>query len=387
VGSRTQKVYQRVTNTLLILHDSPDFGGHERMLLALLPGLIASRRFDRIAFTVPRSNVRLAAALAPLAPDVVVIACDNLKRRAEPYLRFVRFGYQRVVARLIASERPSTILLVQGRIENLASALWALPRNVRVISYIPMAHSMRAMGRSGLIGDRIRRALYRRPDSYVVPSNAVARQLRTHGVTVPIAVAHNTVAPPPRTDRAQARRDLGLPSGRRLALVLGRLDTAQKGIDRLFTAIERTGPEQLANWSFVLVGDGPGRAIVDAATARLPTGTVLSVPWTDRPDLYLSAADILVMPSRWEGMPLSMLEAIAYNLPVLASRIDAFCDFLPPEQITDFERDDLAVALARAVDPARRASLAAAAENRVAPLTLEHAHAAFVGAFVPDHDA
>jgi glycosyltransferase involved in cell wall biosynthesis len=373
-----------VTDTLLILHDSPDFGGHERMLLALLPGLIAARAFDRIAFAVPRANVRLAAALAPFAPDIAVVPWDNVKRRAEPYLRFFRLGYRRAVATLIATERPSTVLLVQGRVENLASALGVLPRDVHVVSYIPMAHSMTAMGRSGLIGDRVRRALYRRPDGYVVPADAVAGQLRAHGVTVPIEVAHNTVAPPPRTDRDQARRELGLPADRRLALVLGRLDPAQKGIDRLLAAIDRAGPARLDDWSFVIVGDGPGRAMVDAAAARLPAGTILPVAWTDRPNLHLSAADILVMPSRWEGLPLVMLEALAYDLPVLASPIDVFRDFLPPEQITDFDVDDLAAALARATDPDRRATLAAAARDRFASLTIERARAAFVRALLPE---
>lgn len=378
-----------MSGTLLILHDSPEFGGHERMLLSLLPGLIDARRFDRIAFAAPRDNVRLIAALAPFAPDVTVVPWDGVKRRGEPYLRFFRLGYRRAVAGLLAMERPSTVLLVQGRIENLASALAVLPRAIRVVSYVPMAHSMAAMGRSGLVGDRVRRSLYRRPDAYVVPADAVAGQLRTHGVTAPISVAHNTVAPPPRTARDQARRELApelAPAGDRLALVLGRLEPAQKGIDRLLAAIERD-TEGLSGWSFVLVGDGPGRTMVEATAARLPPGMVIPVRWTDRPDLYLSAADVLLMPSRWEGLPLAMLEALAYDVPVLASPIDAFRDFLPAEWLVDVDMDDLATGLTRAIDPVRRAAIMAATRDRLAPLTIGRARAAFVHALAPDTSA
>jgi len=373
-----------MTDTLLILHDSPDFGGHERMLLALLPGLIERHRFDRMVFAVPRANARLRAALEPFAPAVAVLASDAVKGRGEPYLRFFRRGYRREVARLVAAERPSTVLLAQGRIENLASTAGAIPDGVRVVSYIPMAHSMADMGRAGLIGDWIRRPLYRRPDAYVVPSGAVAGQLRAHGVTVLIEVAYNSVQPPPRTERARARALIGapiadLPPGRRLALVLGRLDPAQKGIDRLLAAIIRAGAERLSGWSFVLVGDGPGRAMVEAAATRLPTGLVVPVRWTDRPDLYLSAADVLLMPSRWEGLPLSMLEAMAYDVPVLASPIDAFREFLPPERLLDFDRDDLAAGLDRVTDPAEPTQVPA--PTPLASATIERAREAFARAF------
>jgi len=370
-----------VPGTLLILHDSPDFGGHERMLLALLPGLVAVRRFDRIAFAVPAGNARLIAALDPFAPDVVVRPWLGLKARGEPYLRFFRFRYRHHVKRLLTAEGPSSILLVQGRIENLASAVAVLPRNVPVVSYLPMAHTMAAMGRSGLIGDRVRRSLYRRPDAYIVPCAAVADQLRGHGVTVPVEVAYNSVAPPPATPQAEARRQLGFAQAGRLALFLGRLDPAQKGLDRLLDAVAREGFERLGDWSFVLVGDGPGRRMAEEAAARLPPGRVQIVPWTDRPDLYLSAADVLLMPSRWEGLPLAMLEALALGLPVLASPLDAFREFLPPDWLVDFERDDLATALGRAMNPEMREGLVTAARERTVPATLERAQAAFVRAF------
>jgi glycosyltransferase involved in cell wall biosynthesis len=108
------------------------------------------------------------------------------------------------------------------------------------------------------------------------------------------------------------------------------------------------------------------------------------VPWTERPDLFLSAADSLLLPSRWEGLPLTMLEAMAYGLPILASDIDIFRLYLPPAHIVDFEAVDLGEALPRLVDRDAIEIFARHAAARLAPLTLENAQRRFVAALSDD---
>jgi glycosyltransferase involved in cell wall biosynthesis len=363
---------------LLILHDSPDFGGHEVMLLALLPGLIDASAYDRIRFVYPAQNVRLAAALEQRFPSVRRRAWTFTKRRGEPYLRYFRRGYRAAVRRLIAEEQADTVLLIQGRIENGATAMLDVPRSVRLVSYIPMAHRLADMGRSGLVGDRIRRPMYRRPDAFIVPAPAVARQLEAAGAKGRIYVAPNTVPRPPAVERHTARRELGLDPDARIALFLGRLDTAQKGLDRLATAARRVAPE--SGWRLLVVGDGPGRPVIEPVASTI-------VPWTDRAHLYLAAANVLLMPSRWEGLPLVALEAMGSSLPILASRIDTFADMLPPEHLFDWDAGDLTAALDRLDTPAARACFADHARDYLAPLDIAAARRAFVagitGADVP----
>ncbi|MBB4152245.1 glycosyltransferase involved in cell wall biosynthesis [Sphingomonas jinjuensis] len=356
-------------SNLLILHDSPDFGGHEVMLLSLLPGLVEAQAFARICFVYPAQNVRLATALEQQFPTIVRRPWPFTKRRGEPYLRHFRRGYRAAVRRLIAEERADTVLLIQGRIENGATAMLGVPRSVRLVSYIPMAHRLSDMGRSGLVGDRIRRPLYRRPDAFIVPAPAVARQLEAAGASGRIHVAPNTVARPPATDRQTARRALGLAPDARIALFLGRLDPAQKGLDRLATATARMAPDR--GWQLLVVGDGPGKPVIEGVAATI-------VPWTDRADLYLAAANVLLMPSRWEGLPLVALEAMTSGLPILASRIDTFADMLPPDHLFDWENGDLAAALDRLDAPDARARFAAHAAGYLAPLDIASARRAFV---------
>ncbi|QXQ07593.1 glycosyltransferase [Sphingosinicellaceae bacterium] len=368
-----------MTRKLLILHDSADFGGHERMLLALLPGVIEREQFTEIVFCFPESNQRLHDVLQAFEPHIRIITWPFVKRRGEPYLGWLRWRYRRAVRDILAAERPDTVLLVQGRIENLVVPMLADFGGARLVSYLPMAHRQREMDRNGLIGDRIRQWLYRRPDHYIVPSEAVAQQVEAAGGTAPITVAHNFVGPPPKRSKAVARLALGLPVQRRTALFLGRLDPAQKGLDRLVGAIERAGRERLAGWTFLFVGDGPGRPLLER-TARRSGVDLRLVPWTDQPDMYLSAADVLLLPSRFEGLPLVLLEAMHCGLPVLASSIDVMRDYLPADALVDFDTVDLAAALASMTRPEAAAGFAAAASATLGTHTLEAAQSSFAAA-------
>jgi glycosyltransferase involved in cell wall biosynthesis len=130
----------------------------------------------------------------------------------------------------------------------------------------------------------------------------------------------------PPDDRA-ARRDesldrLGLPAGTPLAVCLGRL-CRQKGQDLLLAAWPRV-LEQVPDAVLVVVGDGPDRARLSLSAGpqvRFIGALKDPVPW-------LQAADVVAVPSRWEGQALTILEAMACAAPVVASDIAANAETL-----------------------------------------------------------
>lgn len=368
-----------MSRRLLVLHDSADFGGHERILLDLLPALLDGSRWDQVVFYVPDRNERLSAALAALGSTrLVVRSWPFTKRRAEPYLHPLRRRYAAAVRRIVAEVAPELVLLVQGRIEHLAVPAMTLPRAMRVASFLPMAHRLADMGRNGTIGDRIRRRLYRRPNLFVVPDPAVAQQVTLAGGTAPVHVAQNVV-PPITAARADARRQLRLDPSARMALFLGRLEAGQKGVDVLLDAIRRDAAS-LPAITFMFVGAGPAASEVAAAAAASPDVDLRHVDWTDRPDLYLAAADVLLMPSRWEGLPLVMLEAMSASVPILASPLDVFQAYLPPANIVDFRTAALSQAIARVLAPEAQAAFTERAREVLATRSLEASRAAFAAA-------
>ena len=102
-------------------------------------------------------------------------------------------------------------------------------------------------------------------------------------------------------------------------LFVGRL-VRQKGLDLLFKALARLGRA----FHLQLVGDGDQRGFLEAAAAQFPAGSrVEFLGWQDRATIaaLYREAHLFVFPSRDEGMPNVVLEAMASGLPVLATSI------------------------------------------------------------------
>ncbi len=113
-------------------------------------------------------------------------------------------------------------------------------------------------------------------------------------------------------DQAQARTRLGLGPGP-LAVCLGRL-ARQKGQDLLLEAWPRV-LERVPDARLAIVGDGPSRTAVSQTADRL--GSTRLYGGTESPEDWYAAADVVVVPSRWEGMALVPLEAMASGRSVV----------------------------------------------------------------------
>lgn len=114
-------------------------------------------------------------------------------------------------------------------------------------------------------------------------------------------------------------RDPGVGTGAGgFALFVGRLDTG-KGVDTLLAAWHADASLP----PLVVVGDGPGRACVEAAVAELGEARLRYVGWqdTDAVLALVGEARVLVFPSElYEGgTPMTIVEAFARGLPVVAS--------------------------------------------------------------------
>jgi glycosyltransferase involved in cell wall biosynthesis len=113
--------------------------------------------------------------------------------------------------------------------------------------------------------------------------------------------------------------------GLRLASV-GRLHP-QKGFDRMLQVLAHPDLAGL-RWQWVVAGEGPQRAELESLRDRLALqGRVRFVGSRPAADV-LQGADLLLSPSRYEGMPLVPLEAAEAGLPVLASPIPAHRELL-----------------------------------------------------------
>ena len=109
-----------------------------------------------------------------------------------------------------------------------------------------------------------------------------------------------------------------------------------------------------------LVGDGPARQQLGARIGASPTLAARTriAPWSD-PASVLRGADLLLLPSRYEGVPLVMLEAMAIGVPVVVSDLPGTRPFLTDECLFPVGRLDRAFAIIEWLrDPAARARVA-----------------------------
>jgi glycosyltransferase involved in cell wall biosynthesis len=119
---------------------------------------------------------------------------------------------------------------------------------------------------------------------------------------------------------AEAKADLGVPAGRVIVGAVGRL-SAEKGFDRLISAVNRLINTGL-DVGLVLVGEGVERGELEARIADLGRDDRIRLLGfrPDTPAIY-QAMDIYALSSLREGLPNALLEAMAFEVPVVATRI------------------------------------------------------------------
>ncbi|MDQ0777147.1 glycosyltransferase involved in cell wall biosynthesis [Streptomyces aurantiacus] len=228
----------------------------------------------------------------------------------------------------------------------------------------PHAWSFRAVGgATGLLALNWERFGVRWASRVVCVSEAERRTGQRSGIRGRWSVIPNGIdlegfhPAPVDTVRAGIALLEGVDPAAPLAVCVGRL-CRQKGQDVLLEAW-REVTRRVPDARLVLVGDGPDAR---ALRARAPASVLFAGAVTDSAPWY-QAADLVVLPSRWEGMALAPLEAMACGRPVVITDVDGARESLPPGQrrraLVPPERPD---ALAAAVtelllDPLLRESL------------------------------
>lgn len=334
-----------------------DVGGAERSMTALATRLSPERW---------RVGVFCLSGPGPLA---------NLIRSSSLPCECLNVGRHNplgAVARLAKSLRRFRPAIVQSFLfhANLASRLAAplagSPRP-RVISGIRVAERRR---RWHLWLDRWTSPL---ADGAVCVSRGVLAFSRDVGGLDParLTVIPNGIDPAPYDATSPVpRAAIGVPIDAHLALYVGRLDE-QKGLPDLLSAAESLIARR-PDWYLALAGDGPLRDwLVEAIQSRARLRD--RVRWLGRRDDVpglLETADVLVLPSHWEGMPNVVLEAMAARCAVVGTAVEGTEDLIVPGEtgwlVPPRDPEALTRALEEAAsDPERCRRLGAAGRARV----------------------
>lgn len=339
--------------------DSTTFGGAEQALLTLAAGL-DRRAWEATLIYHPAPAIaalvegarKLGLAVRPVAPMPLGLAGA---RRMPAFARELVRARPTVFHAHLSWPLAAKFALAGAVVARVP----AVVATVHLFPDIRVDASNRLQLR--LLGSRI--------DRVIAVSPEVGRRLRS-GFGWPdrtVEVIPNAVDAQAFNRPADPRVRLELAGGRDrpVVLTLARLHR-QKGLPYLLEAATRVPDAR-----FVLVGAGPERKALEARAGALGLGDRVAF-LGHRPDVpaLLGAADLVVLPSLYEGMPLALLEAMAAAKPVVASAIpgndEAIRDGETGLLVPPRDPDALAAAIRTLLgDPRRAGRLGAAARARV----------------------
>lgn len=315
---------------VLIVTDDANMGGTYRVAEQLVFGL--REYFDvQFACSCNAKNAASRSAMAEAGAAVLDYGASerNLQRSA--------FAF-RDAARLVETVEPAVLLLVES------AEIWSLlalkkVAELRGIPYVTAINLLSAdcLSRFGELRERSIDAL-RAAQAIIFVSNASRRRFEAllPEVGRPLHVVSNSCpdkffAPVDRDARMAARQRLGLCDDDLVFFTAARIEP-RKGQPLCLEALARLRDrEGLNGIRFVFAGGGAQGDIDEfrrAIEAKGLSGNVSYLgPRNDVPSL-LEASDVFVLASYAEGMPLSIIEAMAKGRPVIATEVDGI-----PEQL------------------------------------------------------
>ncbi len=218
----------------------------------------------------------------------------------------------------------------------------------------------------------------------VCVSNAVRefQQKKTKIASTKYSVIHNGIDMSRflrLPDKAVIRNKFNIPENSVLIGGLGRFER-QKGFDVLLQAAAICKNPDIR---FILGGYGPEENNLRRLSVELGlTERMIFAGYQHAAEDFLPALDIMVMPSRWEGMPMVLLESMASGLPVVASGINSISEVVEDGMQGILVTPDSPLELARGIErlaqnPDQRNSMGAAARIRAADFSIERMVAAY----------
>jgi glycosyltransferase involved in cell wall biosynthesis len=323
-----------VTAKVLFYDDAPNFGGHELMTMRLVEQMDRQSRYE-IAFVTSEVNVELRRQIEKYAPAVRILLQPYASGRGQWLRTYVSMMPLLRLLRLLRREQPDLLVVVQGGIALSSLGILAgRMAGVRTISYLPMTHDESMFAPTPLLA-RLRQWLvqpfYSLPDCLVTISPRMAENAERRRRGVVKVVENGIEFADFRADRRDAvRSELGLCDNDRLLLMVGRIEFGQKRHDLAVQALAMARA-RAPGLHLLVVGSGPDEPELRAQVQALGLENAVHWrAWQGDVTAFYAACDAVLLPSRYEGVPLVMLEAMHAGRCILASNVDGMADMLPP---------------------------------------------------------
>jgi GalNAc-alpha-(1->4)-GalNAc-alpha-(1->3)-diNAcBac-PP-undecaprenol alpha-1,4-N-acetyl-D-galactosaminyltransferase len=297
-------------------------GGAERVM-ALMANSWAEQGYDITLVTLGSSD----ADFYTLDPRVCRVGLD-LMRPSRSFIQAMSSNVRRLrrLRQAMKASRPDVIVSFVD-CTNVLVLLSSIGLRTPVVA---SEHTDPRHYTVGVFWTAMRRLLYRRAAALVVLTERLRPWAEGFIRKEAVYVIPNPVQVPPVSSENRVTQVLG--RSERTVAAMGRLGH-EKGFDLLLQAFARCAGRR-QNWSLMIIGEGDERPRLEAMARDLGIKDRVLMPGRSKhPFPILRTADLFVLPSRLEGFPMALVEAMACGLPVICT------DF--PSGARDIVRDGI----------------------------------------------
>jgi glycosyltransferase involved in cell wall biosynthesis len=324
---------------LLLVVEEENLGGAELSFLELARSL-ASRAEVHLALG-QRALIEHSAVYTALADHRITLhACAHRLNQGtiSNLHRLLRRGAAGELAGLIGSVGPTMILANLPTVERgqaIVDAVGLVSPRLPIWGLLHLVQRPSVIGaRMGQVRNLMVKTLLGRFDRLLTVSETGAEELsRRYAVARPAVIRPPTATLQPvasAAERARRRTEAGLPHGLLVGMV-GRVQLHQKGHDAGLRVLARLLAKGLSP-NLVIIGDGPDLPKLRRMADQMGlTSHVTFLGWRSDVGELIPLLDAVLLPSRFEGLPQTALQAATAEVPVVAYGIDGLSELLPPE--------------------------------------------------------
>ena len=334
---------------ITVLITAKEFGGHERMLLYWIREAIKFNICNFEIYCGP--NARLIYQIQNYGLETKILGYEFNKNKI---LNFV-INLCITIKFLCGIKKNSIILIAPGVIQaGIVNYILIKITSHILIVYVPMAHSSEIIGlKFRYFRDIIIKKIVKKVDIWITITKKQKTFLeRIWKIKKEILIIQNYF------DGIDIALKKNFQNKKIRILYLGRFDEYQKGLDWYLFMIENKLVEQ-KNLIFRFQGVGSYIEAIKALQRKIGEERIEIFGWGSSTESY-AESDILVLPSRYEGLPLVVLESSNFDLPIIATKQSNVDELVPIEFLVEFgDTVNFLKVLDKLIDPVTRKNLSA----------------------------
>ncbi|MFV7531589.1 glycosyltransferase family 4 protein [Enterobacter mori] len=331
---------------ILFINESPIYGGHEEMFLRHLRE-ISKSNYLYITLIVNDRNKRLIDEVNSLAEkkesiDLKLIKHHFLGLPLRPITNILCLKDLYWLLKKIKFIKPSKIVLIQGTIEIGGLSLFAARCAGKYTStYLPITKKSQDIGvKFGGVRDFINKHFYYRLPHEIITISEFNKLELINNFAIEeskIRVVKNFIdAPSDIFSKKNQKKN-------NILLIIGRIDLNQKRQDLFLDYFVNS--ELSSFFEVHIIGDGNDEASQAIRDKFRGKHNIVFCGWMSSNEVgqRLAQSRAVIIPSKFEGVPLVMIEAVKSGKVVIASNVDGMKEYLPKEWL--FDVDEMSDAL------------------------------------------